>query len=311
MRVTARPIQTGISSPITGVGQPQEVQVPSEKVPAGQSAPIPSASDFARKGMPSAHGSRAFDLRMQALKDPTAPVASPADGIAFCHAALKDIRERTARGEKVRVVFDLDNTLFDTRVRTVAVAHAYDKARGTSHFANLRVEDVGRDGKHTAERMGLPANVVEDFRAFWDKGFWDGANMVHDTPMPHMAALAHAAKSAGAEIVYLTGRVTALHEASLAQLVRAGLPDGDADNLYCKPGLGMRTAPFKEQMMEAWQQQGIHIAFFVTEGRRDIAHLQKEAPTVPCVLLDDPLERGGTELHADTPVLPHASPVVR
>jgi hypothetical protein len=223
-------------------------------------------------------------------------------GKVFVHAALLDARARVARGERVRFVFDIDNTLMDTRHRTLAIARDFDARNGTSHFKQLTVDKIGLDARATCARLGCDAKTSEAFHRYWEVEFWNARNFVHDQPMPEIVRLAKAAHQAGAEVVYLTGRNSGLTDTSVAQLKRAGLPNADAEHLFSKP-MGTYTPAYKAEKMTEWQSQGIHIGFFITEGRRDIAHVQQVAPSVPTLLLDSTV--GGTErIAARTPVYP-------
>ena len=48
------------------------------------------------------------------------------DGKAYTAAVVEDIRQRTQNGEKCVVVFDIDDTLSDSRGRTLEFARAWD-----------------------------------------------------------------------------------------------------------------------------------------------------------------------------------------
>jgi len=116
-----------------------------------------------------------------------------------------------------------------------------------------------------------------------------------------MVELAKQAKAAGAEVVYLTGRIADRKDATVAELKKFGLPD--ADNVACKPDLGTRTVPFKAQWLQQSRDDGRPVAFFVTESRRDIAGVQKLGEH-QCLLLENGFS--GTEgVRADTPIFPH------
>jgi|GEM_PF-917074 len=265
-------------------------------------APLPSGGTLAQRTPPPASARSLFDLRVQGAQ-PARELAPP-DGNTFCQAALADIRRRVASGEKCSVVFDLDNTLFDARFRTLEVARAYDAANGTRHFSGLTPDLVGLDGTETCKRLGLPEDVAAAFQKHWNVEFWNGHTMKFDTPIPSMVKLAHEAKAAGADVVYLTGRIEKLAPHSLAQLVRAGLPDATADHLFSKPDLKSRTGEYKAAQLDVWQAAGVHIGFFVTEGRRDIGTIQKTNPDVPCVLLRCSLEPLDHAINPDTPQFP-------
>lgn len=227
--------------------------------------------------------------------------AAPPDGKTFCDAALRDIKARASRGEKVRVVFDIDDTLSESRSRTLNVAKDWDKANGTNYFARLVVAQVGQDGAETARGLGLPAPVVADFQKHWDVEFWKGERFTNDTPIAPMVKLAKAAKAAGAEVIFLTGRIDALEGATIAQLRRFGLKDVNADTVVSKADLSVRTGPFKAQWLAQSAAEGHHLAFFITESRRDVAAVQQGLAGAPTVLLQSSFG-GDAAIDASTPV---------
>lgn len=223
------------------------------------------------------------------------------DGKAFCEAALRDVEARTARGERVRVVFDIDDTLTESRARTLQVAKDWDTANGTRHFEGLTLRKVAATGGDTARALGLSESVVQAFAAHWDTEFWKPERFTADTPIAPMVRLAKAARAAGAQVIYLTGRVEALEGASIAQLRRLGLQGVDAQTVVSKPDLSVRTGPFKAQWLRQSAGEGHHLGFFITESRRDVAAVQQALPKVPAVLFESHF--GGAEaIAADTPV---------
>ena len=226
------------------------------------------------------------------------------DGKAFVQAALADLAARAAKGEKVRVVFDIDDTLADSRVRTLTIAKAWDQANGTHYFDRLTVAQVASSGLETAKTLGLPWPAEKAFAEHWEQAFWDGASFVHDAPIADVVALAKQAKSLGAEVVFLTGRVQALEKDTIKQLQRFGL-EANQRTVVSKPGLGTRTVPFKAEWLAKSVAEGKPVAFFFTESRRDIAGIQAASVKAPSVLLDSPFS--GTEgVAKDTPIYPRA-----
>ena len=224
------------------------------------------------------------------------------DGPSHLEARVAWMAQR--RGERPIAVFDLDNTVFDTRPRTLMVARRYDAERGTTWFSGLGLDGVRRDGRATMEAALGPAEVVEDFAAYWRVEFWRPEAFVHDAPIASVVAWVHAAHDVGAEVRFLTGRIEALRRPSLDALHRIGLPV-PAEALTCKPGLGTRTAPWKAEVLIEWSGQA-PLGWFLTEGRRDTAWIQRTVPTVPCVLLDCSFEDPTHAVAAGTPTLPRA-----
>ncbi|MFO0746515.1 MAG: hypothetical protein U1F43_12695 [Myxococcota bacterium] len=229
------------------------------------------------------------------------------DGGDFLEARLGWLVERRASGARTMVVFDLDNTIFDTRPRTLAVARAFDAERGSHWFDRLGPGDVRHDGRATASQAALgpvPPDVVDAFASYWEDAFWRPESFAADLPIACMVAWARAARAVGAELRFLTGRIAALHAVSLAALERIGL-GVPAPALACKPDLATRTAPWKCAVLAEWAREAA-IGWFVTEGRRDTARVQAELPAMPCVLLDCSFESPAHAIAAGTPVLDRA-----
>ena len=231
---------------------------------------------------------------------------TPPDGADFLTAQLQQIRNQTTGGEPVMVVFDLDNTLFDTRARTLQAAKSFDAHHNSQWFSNLNLEDVQLDGEKTARQMReppLPEEVIQAFSDYWGEAFWTPDNLRHDHEMPETLRWAKAAQEAGADVRYLTGRTADFYDASLAQLRRAGLRV-DESQLCCKPSVDVATAPFKAEVLRDWTDKA-PIAWFLTEGLRDLSHVQTEMPALPTVWLDCSFEDSAThKISAETPRLP-------
>ena len=202
----------------------------------------------------------------------------------------------------MRAVFDIDNTLADTRLRTLAVARQFDQQNRSNHFEKLALQHIELDGFVTALKFGLSSDVARAFHSFWnsDAGFWNGENFIHDELIEEIAGLAHAAEAAGAEVHWLTGRVSSLHGPTRRWFEAHHLPG--IDRIMCKPDLSVRTAPFKAQVLADWHRSH-GIALFVTEDGRDIAATQSVNASVPCALYDFPIRYRG-ELLPGTPRLP-------
>lgn len=254
--------------------------------------PIPSGSDLAHK-QPALAGVATTTLFGARLPDAR----------ALLEKRFGEIEQLVQDGEIVRCVFDLDNTLFDTRARTLHALEVFDAENGTSHAVGLDLRSIREDGRKTAIALGLSDDVVERIGLVWDREFWDPANLVHDTLMMPMIELVKEAQRRGAEVVFLTGRTEdhGFREPSRDQLERAGILVDDA-HLLLKPSLEERTAPYKEAQMRALDVNAT-IGFFLTEGRRDMAHLAGVIEGFTGFLLDSSFEREGPRCKG-VPVLP-------
>lgn len=228
------------------------------------------------------------------------------DGVAYARAVLAEIR-RIKDAEPHRrcvVIFDLDNTLFDTRARTRAVLEAYDPVT----FRDVPLEKIGWNAEETCHNLELP-ELAAAAQAHWCDAFWDGANFGHDLLMEVMAELVEEAAAAKAEIYYLSGRVEALREASRAQLLAADLPLASEAHLVLKASVEVRTSPFKTDWLLALEASGAFIGWFATDSHKEVQEIAAEeqalqgASDLPLVLVEHPLTRSAPN-DGRTPVYP-------
>lgn len=231
--------------------------------------------------------------------------SGPVDGRAWAQDKLADIRARVANGEKVKVVFDLDNTIWDNRPRTTELARRFDAERGTNLFDGLTLDQVGKDGYETAINAGLTREQAKEFSKYWRQHAYSDEMNQFDAPLAEIDDLAKQAQEAGAEVIYLTARPEEERAGTLGNLERMGLPNADSAHLIMKPTEREPSAPYKVRELTRMQEAGdAHLAWFLTESRRDIGAVQDAKLEVPTVLIDAPWERKGRAVDPSTPIFP-------
>ena len=124
------------------------------------------------------------------------------------------------------VVFDLDDTLFDTRWRALVNLRAWGESHGEQRLVDLRLEDVRYELAGTLRNAGLSAGEVQGalgraITAFQSQ-HWTDYHL--DRPFPGALALVQAVEQAGGRVVYVTGRSERRRAASEAVLRAAGFP---------------------------------------------------------------------------------------
>lgn len=247
-------------------------------------------------------------LQAKRLLRRSGPRVKATPGQRLCRRALRRIARDTRRGRKVCVVFDIDNTLVDTRHRTLAALRAF--ASTDPAFAALSrapLSKVRYDGASTAAAVGLTGSQAASFDRFWQRFFWQPENFRHDLPIAQTTRLARQAKAAGAEVYYLTGRVAALGKGTLTQLAALGLPDADAKHVLCKSEVGVRTGAFKRQELSRLRREGHRIGFFLSDAKSDLAAVADLR--LPGVLVDFPV--GPKDAPALSPRTPRLRPRLR
>jgi hypothetical protein len=171
-------------------------------------------------------------------------------------------------------VFDLDGTLIDNRSRTMAIlrefadqkaghdqplAHRLRSAR--SHdIAYLLSDSLQRLGAHTAE-------LFTEMHGFWRDRFFANAHLQHDVAVPGAVEYARACHSAGAILVYLTGRDLPLMGTGTFQSLRdLGFPIGvPATELVLKPDAAIPDETFKKDSAPELARVGHVVAAFDNE----------------------------------------------
>lgn len=220
-------------------------------------------------------------------------------GQPFTDAVLAEVKARAALGERPRVVFDIDDTLTDSRARTLAIAHAFDQAMGTDHFANLQSAQVEYPPTETARAAGLSPSEVRQFLNFWQPRFFSEGAMDDDVGIPPMIDLAKQAAAAGADVVFLTGRPEEQRASTLAELARLGIPQAEGDHLFMSNSTD--GADFKLRRLSQWAKDGPEIALFITDSQDDVKGVTDRDLPVPAVLFNSPLN-GGTNVAEGTPI---------
>ncbi len=228
--------------------------------------------------------------RLLALDDPTrisrpAIVLDPTPDIEQrIMELLFGIIDQVAQGLKPALVFDIDNTLLDTRYRTRAAAKAFE-VDGVHPFLGPKLAQMEYDPRHTAATLKRP-ELGEAFAQFFDDFFWRKKSFDFDRPIAMTIAFAKLAKALGADIYFLTGRTETYRDLTAKRLAQLGLGEPDVEHLIMKPdkrdrhGRLMRTERFKARQLRKLHAKKIPIAGYMTEGSRDMRYLQQHVREV-------------------------------
>ena len=237
---------------------------------------------------------------------------SAAKPASFSQNLLHQIERRSSQGKRSYLVFDIDNTLVDTRLRTLAAAKTYaQKHPRYKELARLTLPKVKYNGRQVAQALGYSPKTTEKFQTFWNSFFMNPKNFKYDRPISKTINLLHQAHAAGAEIVYLTGRRQSLKKATLRQLSKLSLPNADRSHVFCKPSRVLRrtTVQFKQRVLESMHKRGFDVLMFMSDSRAEISGVQKATP-ISCLLVDFPVNPAGSlpQLNKDTVTLAIGKP---
>lgn len=180
---------------------------------------------------------------------------------------LKALKQRAlaaaSRGATPVVVFDIDDTLVDTRARTAAI---------------LREAGVGAEPHQMAFHIeeSLVALGIADgqqatrLKKLWQRSFFSAETLVHDTALPGAARYLHwLAAVPQLKIVYLSGRLDPeVGAATRESLAKLGFPvRGHQTVFFLKPSSTTEDAAFKKAAAEQIRSLGEVIGVFENEPR--------------------------------------------
>jgi len=152
----------------------------------------------------------------------------------------REVERVVAAGQLPVVIFDLDDTLFETRTRSAAIIREFGDQNGDARLKAARYEHVRFGLEDTLAEAGLTqAEIAGDLgrqvRRFWSPRFFNGTHYHHDTALAGSVAYVNRLHGLGAKIVYLTGRKTVAKASSIEALRVAGFPVGDRTTIFVKP----------------------------------------------------------------------------
>ncbi len=184
-------------------------------------------------------------------------------------------------GKPVKVIFDLDSTIFDVKPRSLRILKEFASTREAREMGQDLVDWCLGLSAHrlvytlheTAEANAYPKGHPngEEFlkRAFqfWLKRFFTHSYVQVDHPVPGAADYVRAVVDRGAVAVYLTGRDwPGMGRGTQAMLSHWGFPLGAGEGeLIMKPSFGTDDAEFKDAALRDLRIHAEAVALFDNE----------------------------------------------
>ncbi len=183
-------------------------------------------------------------------------------------------------GKPVKVVFDLDSTIFDVKPRSLRILKEFAATKEARAISSALCEWTKDLRAHrlvyTLEESALANNMPKDPRAdefmkeafrFWRKRFFSDAYLLEDHPTAGAVDYAHAIVDAGAVAVYLTGRDwPGMGRGTQTMLRHWGFPiDHGAGELLMKPNAGIDDSEYKDSALRDLRIHSEAVAFFDNE----------------------------------------------
>lgn len=171
------------------------------------------------------------------------------------------------------VVFDLDSTLIDNRMRQTAILRAWASREGIPQLEGLWPEHFQEWNLESAlRRAGAPDahHLARRAKEVWRTEFWSDDALRFDLAIPGAARYVRAVHQRGATVLYV-GRRDTQQEGTLETLARLGFPVDERAHLLCDHVEGGG----RDEGDQAWQatlatanEFGIVVGAFENEGPR-------------------------------------------
>lgn len=192
------------------------------------------------------------------------------------------VRARIKHGGKpVKVVFDLDSTIFDVKPRTLRILKEFaltaqareisqplvDWSLGlVSHKLLYTLEESARANGVPESEETVRTFLKTAFR-YWLDRFFTHQYVTTDHPAPGAVDFVNRVVDAGAVAVYLTGRDwPGMGRGTRTMLENCGFPvDPRCTELIMKPNAGLDDSEFKDEALRILRQEGEAVALFDNE----------------------------------------------
>ncbi|PJA18705.1 MAG: hypothetical protein COX62_08400, partial [Deltaproteobacteria bacterium CG_4_10_14_0_2_um_filter_43_8] len=125
---------------------------------------------------------------------------------------LKSVIEKASTTKNAVVVFDLDSTLLDARLRSLRIYHEYGSQFNIPELFNVERRNVAgwnfRDHfLSSGMKKDLALKLDEEIKTFWKPRFFSNEYVAnYDIPLPGALDYVNTIYKTGANIVYITGR---------------------------------------------------------------------------------------------------------
>ncbi len=180
------------------------------------------------------------------------------------------VAHEAAQGIQPVVVFDLDDTLSDSRTRTVRILNEFGRLEQVPELEDVTPASIRYQLENTFNDLGLhDAALLARADAFWKARFFSNEYVALDRPIPGAPAYVRWLAHRGARIVYLTGRdAGSMRQGTLANLEHNHFPTADDTNvLLMKPDKTMDDTVFKVAAFERIKKMGEVVGAFENEPR--------------------------------------------
>lgn len=190
---------------------------------------------------------------------------------------LEDVSQAVNYGYQPIVVFDLDDTLLDTKPRRLRVLTDFLNLPDTvknfpAEVARIRpllsVSIIEKGWQKTLQPLGIKnKNFMQKLSRFSRKHLMSYQYLSRDVAIPGAVNFVRTVLNSGGMVVYITARFGYLNNATMTALRDCGfpLPDGKMVYLYMNPGTYQNTVEYKSAILDMVDEMGCVAGGFENE----------------------------------------------
>jgi hypothetical protein len=216
------------------------------------------------------------------------------------------VEEAKAHSRTPVVLFDLDDTLINTRERNMRIIKDFaaqadiqaNFAKESTIMEEVKLKDIKYQLSDTLSGIGIQSvDLMKQASDFWLSRFFGNEYCAQDIPTPGAAKYLHFLARAGAQIVYLTGRdIPRMQEGTIINLKRNFFPA--SAKLMMKPDPKMDDLLFKKQAFADVAAMGEVVGVFENEPA-NVNAMSEAFPKATAIFLDT--------IHSAKPDVPAAN----
>jgi hypothetical protein len=210
---------------------------------------------------------------------------------------MDDVRAAYNKQERPMVIFDLEGTLFDNRPRHLRILQEFANAElrtarpeAAQRIGLLTIPTIQYRITDSLTTVGVTEpDIINNAAVYWGERFFTDDYLKYDTPVVGAVAYVRTLYSAGARIVYVTGRDAPRQLMGTVRSLRDnGFPIGImGSELIMKPSADVQDPVFKQQVTAYLRHYGKVVAAFDSEPAN--ANVYRRAfPEAICVLFNAP-----------------------
>lgn len=208
---------------------------------------------------------------------------------------IDDVHQAKINGDKAVIIFDLDDTLFSTRSRTMRIIQEFTSLPQKIDLYPDDIENLRKIKKKQIEYKLADTfklikikndKMLKDMQKFWKARFFTNKYIASDKQIKGASYYVNRLRNMGAHVIYLTGRDRPRMEKGTRKLLISNdFPTTNGTTLLMKPNKNISDKKFKRVVFEKVEKYGNVLAVFENEAE-NLNMMAEYFPDARIIFLD-------------------------